>query len=198
MINWFVKMFVGKNAPALGRAMANWVAGLFLASVLFNSTAGMADVLATTEGAQIDPALAEAFDQVAVPREEVEDGLTVEETVRLLFAFALAWVSRLNSWLRAKNKDWLANAVGFVIGRSIWSLFRFALELVSGAVAFLAINPDATPEALSAMPLAGFGEALILFCLGRLLSAIEDGKRNPTKDKRVAGYIATPSNLPTV
>lgn len=164
------KVLVGKNAPSLGRALAAIVVGAILASVLFaNGTPELPPIPGD------DPALIEAYQEHAPSAAEVRDGLTVDELVRVGIAFLIFWVARLNSWLRARNLDWLAKAIGFLIGRSIPSLIRSLMDVAAGGLLYLGIvQPD-----LAHLPLGAVGEALILFVASRLFSAIEDGKRNP-------------------
>jgi hypothetical protein len=178
------KILVGKNAPSLGRALAALVVGAILASVLFAS--GSSPELPPIPGD--DPALVEAYQQHVPSAAEVRDGLTVDELVRVAIAFLIFWVARLNSWLRARNLDWLAKAIGFLIGRSIPSLIRSLMDVAAGGLLYLGI---ARPEAAH-MPLAGVGEALILFVASRVFSAIEDGKRNPVLAKISDIYDADP------
>lgn len=164
------KLFVGKNSASLGRAAATMLGGVILGSVLYSS-GNLPDILA--HPAPDDVVLADAFNEVVPSADEVKDGLTVEETVRTGFGFLLIWVSAFISYLRAKNLDWLANILGPLIGRSIPSLVRRSMTAVSGMLLYLGIQGSTD------LPLAGVGESIILFVLGRALSAWEDGKRNP-------------------
>lgn len=179
-----LKLLVGKNAPALGRALAQLLAGAILASVLF--AAGASPDLPPIAGD--DPALVEAYRDTAPSAAEIRDGLDVSELVRILVAFLIVWVARLNSWLRARNLDWLAKAIGFLVGRSVPSLIRCLMDVAAGGLLYLGIaRPD-----VAAMPLAGVGEALILFAASRLFSAIEDGNRNPVRALPLDPYDADP------
>lgn len=165
-----LKLFVGKNAPSLARALVTMFGGFILGSVLYTAGALPDGLLYPSPE---DAALAEAYNNVVPGQAEVSDGLTVEETVRVAFGFLLIWVARLTSYLRAKHLDWLANIIGLVIGRSVPSLLRSAMTATSGLLLYIGVT--ASPN----LPLAGVGEAFILFVLGRVFSAIEDGKRNP-------------------
>jgi hypothetical protein len=164
------KLFVGKNSASLARAAATMLGGVILGSALYSADALPDGLLYPSPE---DAALAEAYNDVVPGEAAVKDGLTVDETVRIGFGFLLIWVARLTSYIRAKNLDWLANIIGLVIGRSVPSLLRSAMTATSGLLLYLGIkgSPD--------LPLAGIGEAIILFVLGRVFSSIEDGKRNP-------------------
>lgn len=165
------KLFVGKNAAALGRALAQLIAGAILASVLFHG--GEVPDLSPVPGT--DPAIADAYRETAPTAEELRDGMTVEELARVAMAFLLVWAARFISYLRGRNLDWLASILGWIIGRSIPSLMRCLMDVAAGGLLYLGI---AKPEAAT-MPLASVIAALILWIASRLSSALEDGVRNP-------------------
>ncbi len=166
------KIFVGKNAPALGRALAQFIVGAILASVLY-AWHGSALPESPIPGA--DPALVEAFDATAPSADEIRDGLDMQETVKVVMAFFILWVSRLTSFLRARNLDWLAQMIGWIIGRSIPSLFRCLMDVASGGLLYIGIAKADAPQAT----LVSVISAMVLWIASRISSAIEDGKRNP-------------------
>jgi len=166
-----IAFFVGKNVPSLARALVTMLGTLLLASGLFDPA-----------GVPLDPALADAAGQVeAVTPDQVKDGLTVGETVQVVMGILLLWASRLNSFLRAKNLDGVAKALGWLIGRSVPSLIRAGLTSCSALLAYLTATPDVAPDVIANHPLSSIAAAVLTFGLGRVMSAIEDGKRNPVK-----------------
>lgn len=189
---WIVRAFIGKNAASYGRALTHLLAGLILSSVLFQSGAVDLSGAPIPGSAAIDPDLREAADAVAVSRAEIEDGLTPEELVKVILGIALAWLSRVFSWLRARNLDVVAKVLGFIIGRSIWSLVRFLLESMAGAFVYFGVMPGASPEALAGMPVPDLLSALILFVSARLLSGTEDAKRNPNPLEEKVSILTMP------
>lgn len=164
---WIINAFVGKNAASWGRSVSTWLGGLLLASALFSSTP-----------APIDPSLGDAVVAVQAPlADQVTDGLTVEEGFRAGAGLLLIWLSRLISWFRARKLDWLANAMGFLIGRSADSAIRAAMTAVSGLLTYIGYTGGLKGH------LGELAGAVILYVVARLYSAAQDSKANPVPAK---------------
>jgi len=170
-MNLIKKIIIGKNAPAWGRAIVQVIVGAILASVLYANLPEGADF-----PVPLDPALVEAGDAVHVPQDQVEDGLTVDEGMKLLMAFILLWVSRFVSYVRARNLGWLADSIGWLIGRSIPSLLRTGADVLAGFFGYIGFVNFGDPGAADLGAIIG---AIILYVFSRISSATEDQKRNP-------------------
>ncbi len=166
------KLFIGKNLPAFGRAIAQLIVGAILASVLYDVAASLPG-MSPIPGE--DPALVDAFNQTTPAAEQIADGLDMEEIVKLVVAFAILWISRLNSFLRARNLDWLAQMIGWLIGRSIPSVCRCLMDLLSGGLLYIGIAKADAPGATLATVIT----AVLAWIASRISSAMEDAKRNP-------------------
>ena len=166
------KLFIGKNLPAFGRAIAQLIVGAILASVLYHGAASLPG-MSPIPGE--DPALVDAYHQTAPAADQIADGLDMEELVKVLVAFTILWVSRLNSFLRARNLDWLAKIIGWLIGRSIPSLCRTLMDVAAGGLLYLGIAKADAPGATLVTVIT----AVLAWIASRLSSALEDGKRNP-------------------
>lgn len=164
-------LVIGKNLPHAGRWLATFVGSLFLTGALFSP-----------ETTALDASLADAAIAVQAPSAaQVEDGLTVQETFGTIGGFLLIWGSRLVSFFRAKNLDWVARIFGVFIGRSIPSGLRALMVIAAGALARFTAQPELAPEVLAQMPLANVLTAIALVIFANLTSATEDAKRNPVK-----------------
>lgn len=179
--NKVIALIVGKNLPHLARLIATWLGSLLLLTPLFSSNAH-----------PLDPSLVDVAGSIHAPSAAaVQDGLTMGEISATIAGLLAIWASRLISWFRAKNLDWLGSKIGFLIGRSLPSLGRAILVGISALLARSGIQPDAAPDALSKMPLANLIGAVLAVLIANLMSATEDAKRNPIKTP-VAGFPEHP------
>lgn len=164
-----LKLLVGKNLPHLARVACTALGAWLLTGALFSP-----------ETVALDPSLGAAVEAIGAPSvAQVEDGLNVGELVAAIGGALLIWVSRLLSWLRAKNYDWLANIIGPLIGRSLPSLLRAGMTSLAVVLARFAVEPGVAPEALADKPLASVLGAVAIVLFNNFLSATEDAKRNP-------------------
>jgi len=169
MKKFALKILVGKNIPHLARLAMTALGSLILTSSLFSP-----------ETVALDPALGEAATQIQVPSEaEVKDGLTGGELAGVALGLLLVWASRLLSFARAQNLDWLAKIAGPFIGRSVPSLFRAILIAIGAAGAWFTKEPAAAPEVIADHPLSTLLASVMSVLFANFLSSTEDAKRNP-------------------
>jgi len=170
------KSFIGKNIPTGARAITT-----FLASSLLIAPS----VTKIFYDGEIEPELAEAHQSIQVTKDEVNDGLTVGEVVRLIAGASIAWASAFISWSRARKLDWLGKNLGFLFGRSVDSLVRRLLTLISGGIAYLSSNPEMAPEIIANHPVESVIASILTFASGRLISAFIDSGKNPIEDNSI-------------
>lgn len=160
-------VLIGKNAAHFGRKLTTYIGGLLLASVVF-------------QGGVIDPSLT-VDPAMALPTQaDVEDGLTVGEAIRLGFGMILIWTSRLMSFLRASNRDGLANILGALVGRNLQSLFRAALTVVASFLTWIGVSGVDAPG-LAGEPLFAILGAIISLLGTGASSFFLDSKANPVQ-----------------
>lgn len=178
-----LKYFVGKNIPHLARKIQTFVGGILIGSVVLVPSA-------------VDPTLIEGAgpDVVLPSAEEVASldpgNLTFGETIRLIMGMIMIWASRIMSWLRSRNRDWIADWFGLFVGRSLDSLGRAALTGMAGVMAWLSAQ-NFDPADLENAPLSSLFVALLGWMLASWSSSTQDRSLNPVES-------SPERNLPTI
>jgi len=122
----------------------------------------------------------------ALEAAQTADGVQVGELFQILGGISLIAISRLASWLRAKEGISssvlapIAETLGPIVGRSIHSLTRAALTAASAWLATTGlVKPGTDGAELGNMDLEHLLGAVFLFVLARVYSYIQDRGRKP-------------------
>lgn len=117
----------------------------------------------------------------ALEASQVADGVQVGELFQILTGLALVGISRLSSWLRAKEGisssviSPIVESIGPVVGRSVSSFLRAAMTTVAGWLAAAGLVEEGTtgPQ-LSNLDIETIISAALVFLLARVFSFIQD------------------------
>lgn len=117
----------------------------------------------------------------ALEAAQTADGVQVGELFQILGGIGLLGVSRISSWLRAKDGISssvvapIVESVGPVIGRSLHSLIRAAMTAVAGWLGTVGlIDPGTGTEAFANMDLSQVLSGVLLFVVARGYSFMQD------------------------
>lgn len=117
----------------------------------------------------------------ALEASQVADGVQVGELFQILSGLVLIGISRMSSWLRAKEGisssvlSPIVESIGPVVGRSVSSFIRAAMTAVAGWLAGAGLIEEGTtgPE-LGNLDLETIITAALAFLLARVFSFIQD------------------------